>query len=97
MKQACSKLTIRRGRPLPFGATPLADGVNFAVFSRHATAVSLVLFHPLEKRPCAEFALDSDRHRTGDVWHIFVEGLLPGFAYGYKVEGLGRSTDPRHR
>ncbi|MBW2504314.1 MAG: glycogen debranching protein GlgX [Deltaproteobacteria bacterium] len=97
MKQACSKLTIRRGRPLPFGATPLADGVNFAVFSRHATAVSLVLFHPLEKRPCAEFALDSDRHRTGDVWHIFVEGLLPGFAYGYKVDGLSRSTDPRHR
>ncbi len=33
-----------RGRPMPLGATIKREGINFAVFSRHATEVSLVLF-----------------------------------------------------
>jgi len=35
---------VRPGVPTPFGATPVAGGVNFAVYSRHATACTLVLF-----------------------------------------------------
>ena len=37
---------LRPGVPLPFGATVLARGVNFAVYSRHASACTLVLFEP---------------------------------------------------
>ena len=34
----------RRGHCWPFGATSEPDGVNFAVFSRHAERIDLVLF-----------------------------------------------------
>ena len=38
--------SFERGHPLPFGATVERGGINFAIFSRHATAVTLVLFLP---------------------------------------------------
>jgi isoamylase len=37
-------LKVSRGHPLPLGADLKRDGVNLAVFSRHATAVTLVIF-----------------------------------------------------
>ena len=40
-------LRIARGRCLPLGASANPEGVNFAILSRHATAVSLALY-PLE-------------------------------------------------
>ena len=61
---------VLRGRPLPFGVSNLAGAVNFAVFSRHATALSLVLFRPGDLDPMMEFPLDPKINRTGDVWHI---------------------------
>ena len=39
-------LTPSAGRPWPLGATVDAQGVNFAVFSAHATAVELCLYDP---------------------------------------------------
>jgi glycogen operon protein len=78
---------LSRGQCRPFGATPQADGVNFAVFSRHAQAVSLVLFRDGLEEPLAEFALDPVVNRTGDVWHAFVHGAVPGLLYGYRVQG----------
>ena len=35
---------VRAGHPLPFGATPVPGGINFSVYSNHATAMTLVLF-----------------------------------------------------
>jgi glycogen operon protein len=85
-------LTVSRGRCRPFGPTPAPDGVNFAVFSRHAEAVTLVLFKEGHDAPLAEFALDPARHKTGDVWHVFVHGLTPDVLYGYRVRG---PSDPK--
>jgi hypothetical protein len=31
---------VSRGRPLPLGATVVRDGVNFSLFSKHATSVT---------------------------------------------------------
>jgi glycogen operon protein len=76
-----------RGSCRPFGATPKAGGVNFAVFSRHAQAVHLVLFREGREQPIAEISLDPDTHKTGDVWHVFVQGLTPDVQYGYRVIG----------
>lgn len=39
-----SGLLIDRGAPLPLGATHVSDGVNFSIFSRNATEVTLVLW-----------------------------------------------------
>jgi glycogen operon protein len=58
---------VLRGYPLPFGATQRDGGINFAVFSRHATGMTLVLFPPGETEPLVEFPLDPRLNRTGDV------------------------------
>jgi len=71
---------------MPLGSSPRRGGVNFAVFSRHATALSLVLFEPGSESP-RELPLDPRFHRTGDVWHAFVRGLERGFEYGFRADG----------
>ncbi len=38
-----NKLTLQPGSPLPYGSTVTPDGINFALFSRHAEAVTLVV------------------------------------------------------
>ena len=86
--RTASSLTVSPGKPLPFGANPGGKGTQFAVFSRHATAVSLLLFdHPQAPTPFAEIALDPATHRTGDIWHAQVDGAGPGTFYLYRVDG----------
>src|SRR4051812_33175796 len=86
-KEARMALASSRGACRPLGATPIGRGVNFAVVSRHAQSVQLVLFEEGKDEVYAEFLLDPARNRTGDVWHIFLEGLPPGIVYGYRVNG----------
>ena len=38
------RFTTLAGRPHPLGATPDAKGTNFALFTRHATMVELLIF-----------------------------------------------------
>src|SRR5271166_4014698 len=76
-----------RGYCRPFGASLRPAGVNFAVFSRHAQSVHLVLFQEGREEPIAEFPLDPALNRTGDVWHILVHGVTPSHLYGYRVHG----------
>jgi glycogen operon protein len=76
-----------RGHCRPFGATPRAGGVNFAVFSRHAHRLDLVLFRDGREEPIAEIALDPTVNRTGDVWHVLVHDLPADLLYGYRVHG----------
>ena len=76
------------GRPMPLGCSMTAHGWNFAVFSRHATGVSLLLCSadsPATVRRVVD--LDPACQRTGDVWHVAVTGLPPGAAYGWRVAG----------
>ncbi|WP_337176505.1 isoamylase [Paludisphaera sp.] len=80
-------LTVRRGRPLPIGAVPLANGVNFVVVCRHATAVWLVLGDPTTRGFETEIQLDPRLNRAGDHWHVRVDGLPLEFCYGYRVDG----------
>ncbi len=63
-------------------------GVNFAFFSRHASRVRLELFdHPQDAAAARVIDLDPERNRTGEVWHIWVEGIGPGQLYAYRVDG----------
>lgn len=75
-----------------------AEGINFVLLSRHASAVVLVLY-PIEddEVPMAEITLHDHRNRTGDHWHVLVNGLPPTFRYGWRVEGPdgpGHCFDP---
>jgi glycogen operon protein len=89
-----------RGHCRPFGPMPGPDGVNFAVFSRHATEVHLLLFKEGREEPIAEIALDPKTNRTGDVWHVCVHDLPGDVLYGYRVCGphaarAGHRYDPK--
>jgi len=76
------------GTPDLLGATPQAGGVNFSLFSYHASQVELLLFdRPDQAQPSAVFRLDPDIHRTGSYWHIFIPGLKAGQLYGYRLHG----------
>jgi len=79
--------TISMGKAMPLGATIHEDGVNFAIFSRHATLVTLVLFESAAGGPYREIPLDKRGNKTGDVWHCFVKGLKAGAYYLYRVDG----------
>ena len=90
-------LTVSRGNPLPLGAYPMPMGVNFVLTCRHGTAVWLVLSEPCEGEAKAEIPLDDLYNRTGDHWHIRVDGLPEEFCYGYRVDGPkndGHRFDP---
>jgi isoamylase len=79
---------VRAGVPLPLGTHQRGDGANFAIFSRNATQVRLELFdHPEDSVPSRAIELDSARHRTGDVWHVWIKGIYPGQFYAYRIEG----------
>lgn len=92
--QPLERLTLEAGAPAPLGATLDRDGTNFAVFSKHATALTLVLFTPGGGKRRA-FRLDPLTHRTGDVWHAFVPRLGAGAEYGWLADSI--AIGPTHR
>lgn len=79
-----TKKTILPGKYYPLGATLYPDGVNFAIYSKYATEVFLLLFDSPEGEPTDIIALESP---TKFIWHTFVKGLKAGQLYGYKVRG----------
>ncbi|HUB66331.1 MAG TPA: glycogen debranching protein GlgX, partial [Candidatus Methylacidiphilales bacterium] len=86
--KVCEHAEIRVGYPFPFGPHEWGDGVNFAIFSRHATRVRLELFaHPDDATPFRSIDLDPVRNRTGDVWHVWIHGIRPGQLYAYRMDG----------
>jgi isoamylase len=80
---------IQAGDPLLIGGThQQGDGVNFVLFTRNATRVHLELYQrPDDASPTRIIDLDPLRHRTGDIWHIWVRGIPVGQLYGYRIEG----------
>jgi isoamylase len=81
-------IQVSPGRPMPLGATVTNDGTNFAIFSRYATKVWLMLFdRPTAGAPHYEFELDPITNRTGDIWHIHLARVKHGDLYLYRMDG----------
>ncbi len=79
---------LEEGSSSPLGARPSRNGVNFSVFSRHATGVELLLFDGVDDTKAAHAVrLDPWANRTYHYWHVFVPHVRPGQLYGYRVEG----------
>jgi isoamylase len=73
------------GAPSPLGATWDGRGVNFAIFSEHATAVWLCLIEGgVPYRESERIALTE---HTNSVWHGYLPDVRPGQLYGYRVDG----------
>jgi glycogen operon protein len=75
---------ITEGLPDPLGATWDGLGVNFALFSAHATKVELCLFDAHGKRELERIVLPEF---TDEVWHGYLPDVRPGTVYGYRVHG----------
>jgi isoamylase len=78
-------MKTKPGHPYPLGATWDGKGVNFALFSEHATKVELCLFDS------PDAAKESRRitmvEHTDLVWHVYLSDIRPGQLYGYRVHG----------
>ena len=75
------------GRPRPFGATVVEGGINFSVFSSHATACTLVLFRIGGKKPLVEIPIP-EVFRTGHVYAVTVFDLdYKTIEYGFRFDG----------
>lgn len=90
------------GRGFPPGASVSADGVNFSIFSRHASHIWLNLYRSAEARkPAQIIELDPSHNRTFFFWHVFVENAGPGLYYTWRTDGpddtsvSGLRFDPR--
>jgi isoamylase len=79
------------GYPYPLGATWMGNGVNFAIFSEHATGVELCLFDNIEATE-ENFRIPVTE-RSDQVWHVFLPDVRPGQLYGFRVSG---PYDPEH-
>jgi glycogen operon protein len=81
-------LAVGNGRALPLGAELSGDGVNFAVFSRNASAVSLILFESASPgSKWIEIPLDKRGNKTGNIWHCFIRGFSAGTCYLFRADG----------
>jgi isoamylase len=73
------------GDPYPLGGTWTGRGVNFALYSEHATRVDLCLFDSIDA-PTESVCIPLKEY-TDSVWHGFLPDLRPGQLYGYRVHG----------
>ncbi|WP_089156441.1 glycogen debranching protein [Micromonospora sp. NBS 11-29] len=78
---------VRPGTLLPFGATRVADGINFSVHSHSAAAMALVLFRAGVREPVATLPFPP-HFRRGAVYSMTVLDLdADDLEYGYLVRG----------
>jgi isoamylase len=81
-------IAVAPGTPAPLGASVRPGGINFSVFSKHASVVELLLFDEGDStEPSHIIALDPEANRTYHYWHTFVHGLRAGQVYAYRVQG----------
>ena len=91
----------REGSPSPLGVTWIADeaAYNFALYSKYATAVTLLLFSELDAPiPTYEYRLDPLANKSGRIWHSRVpKGSIPHARYyGYQLAGP-KTSEQGHR
>jgi isoamylase len=84
-RSADNPIRIWPGEPYPLGATWNGLGVNFSIFSEHATRVDLCLFDSPDatvESECIQLP-----EQTNMNWHGYVPDVRPGQLYGYRIHG----------
>ena len=83
-KRSPAPSRISEGHPFPLGATWDGLGVNFALFSAHATKVELCLFDARGEKEIERIDLPE---YPDEIWHGSLPYAHPGQIYGYRVHG----------
>jgi isoamylase len=93
MSRSFGPYETRPGHRHPAGATVEDDGVNFSVYSRHATGAELLLYEDAgSAEPFQIVSLDPEINHTFFSWHVLVVDLPPGTRYSWRMDG---PNDPR--
>ncbi|MFI3137413.1 MAG: glycogen debranching protein GlgX [Methylococcaceae bacterium] len=78
----------KHGNQYPSGAKSSDGGVNFSIFSRHATSVELLLFETATcDKPFQTILLNKESDRTFFAWHVYVIDLPVGTWYTWRMDG----------
>ncbi len=76
------------GKSYPLGATVMDSGVNFAIYSKRANYLELLLFDSeLDPSPSSVYRLEPEKNRTTNYWHIFLEGCRANQVYAWRAGG----------
>ena len=89
---ASSGWSATEGLPFPLGPTKIEeeDAYNFALYSKHAESVTLLLYTERDiVNPVFEYQFDYLKNKTGRIWHcripfVSIQGAL---YYAYRVDG----------
>lgn len=76
--------SMKPGSPHPFGTRLESKGVNFAVYASGNPEVKLILRDPVTNETILEARIP---YHTGEVKHVFMEGLAPPFVYTFEIDG----------
>lgn len=82
---------VQKGMKQPMGATLQVidgvSGVNFALFSEHASLIELCLFSYNGKEHRFKMNKSEDH-----IWHLWLAGVECGIKYGFRVHGENNSA-----
>ncbi len=76
--------SILTGRHEPLGSSARDGGVNFAVFSQHASSIELCVFDTTGTRELRRYRLHGP---YDNVFHGFLPEVGPGLVYGFRAHG----------
>lgn len=79
-----SEFKPQSGKTYPLGSTYDGKGVNFALFSANAEKIELCLFDESGSQELERYEITENNN---NIWHIYLSGVKPGQAYGYRVYG----------
>ena len=87
-----SRWAFVEGSSFPLGMTWIAEeqAYNFALYSKHADRVTLLLYKEDDViHPVFTYQLDYLRHKSGRVWHCRIPRHLTNEAqyYAYRIDG----------
>lgn len=96
---ASSTWTVTHGTPTPLGVSRVAaqNAYNFAIYSKHATKVTLLLYSSNDiTTPMSTYDFDTLVNRTGRVWHTRVResDVNQAAYYAYSIDGPAPTAKP---
>jgi isoamylase len=83
MKPPVVNSRLETGRPWPLGANWDGLGVNFAVYSAHASAMELCIFDVAGRRELMRMPLEC----SNEIWHGYLRDASLPVVYGYRAHG----------
>jgi len=85
---------ISPGTAYPIGTRLKRGGVNFSIFSRHATEVELFLYDSSTSlEPFQVIPLTAKVHKTFYSWHVHVHDLPAGTWFTWRMDGPNNTSE----